>query len=155
MPADRTTLKAAVQELEDKLRTGLSADPPTASKPFWAVRAGDATTGEYPRPFLAVKLMRARPIAAVDGDRAFAVSMLLRIVTDVTGADVHDALLDKCGAVEDYFDSIVDTGVIDGADGFDARDWKFEYPTGTATGRVATAEAVETFVVKVARGENR
>ncbi len=137
------------------LRSNLSADPPTATKPFRAVREGAAGDTEYPRPFLAVRLVRARPLATVDGDKLFEVTLRMRVVADVTGSDVHDALLDRCAAVEDYFDSIVDTGVVDGADGFDDRAWTFDYATGAQTGRVATADCEQTFALKVQRGFNR
>ena len=81
--------------------------------------------------------------------------MTLLLVTDVSGANSHAALLDKIGAVDDYFDGIVDAGVIEGVEGFDGRAWALEFPRRPAGSRVASATAVDTFVVKVEREHNR
>ncbi len=153
--ADRTTIKAAIEELTTKLRTNLVADPPTATKPFRRVEIADTGVEEYPRPFLTLLLSRTRPVGVVDNDRLAEVTMTLRVVTDVAASDPHAAMLDTIGTVEDYFDSILDTGVIEGAEGFDDRAWTFEYPHATAGTRVASATATQTFVVKVERGQNR
>lgn len=153
--ADRTTIKAAIGELTTKLRTNLVADPPTATKPFRRVEIADTGVEEYPRPFLTLLLTRTRPVGVADNDRLLEVTMTLRVVTDVAASDPHAAMLDTIGAVEDYFDSILDAGVIEGAEGFDDRAWTFEYPRATAGARVASATAIQTFVVKVERGQNR
>jgi len=153
--ADRTTIKAAIDELVNKLRTNLAAIPPTATKPFVRVEVGDLGTEEYPRPFLTVHLARARPIGVVDDDKVMEISMARRIATDVSTSDPHGAILDKVGALDDYLDTLRDSGVIAGAEGFDDRVWTFDYPKGTAGSRVATAEATQTFVVKVQRTFNR
>lgn len=153
--ADRTTIKAAIEELTDKLEANLVADPPTAVKPFRRIGIAGGGVEEFPRPFLSLELTRARPIGVSDDDKLVQVSMRLRIVTDVATPDPHEAILDKIGAVEDYFDAIVDTGVIEGAEGFDDREWAFDYPRATAGARVATATATQTFVVKVEREHNR
>ncbi len=153
--ADRTTIKAAIDELVNKLRTNLTAIPPTSAKPFRRVEVGDTGTQEYPRPFLTVRLVRTRPIGMVDGDKVMEVSTALRLVTDVSASDPHGAMLDKIGALDDYLDSVRTNGVIAGAEGFDDRVWTFDYPKATAGSRVATAEATQTFVVKVQRTFNR
>lgn len=153
--ADRTTIKAAIGELTTKLRTNLVADPPTATKPFRRVEIADTGVEQYPRPFLTLLLTRTRPVGVADNDRLLEVTMTLRVVTDVAASDPHAAMLDTIGAVEDYFDSILDAGVIEGAEGFDDRAWTFEYPRATAGARVASATAIQTFVVKVERGQNR
>jgi len=153
--ADRTTIKATVTELVTKLRANLVADPITAAKPFRRVEIGDAGFEEYPRPFLNVALTRMRTIGAMDDDNLVEAAARLRLVTDVTAADPHAAILDKIGAVDDYLDSLIDTGVIEGAEGFDDRVWTINYPKATAGARVATAEATQTFIVKVQRGQNR
>ncbi len=153
--SDRTTIKAAIEELTTKLRTNLVADPPTATKPFRRVEVTAGGVGEYPRPFLTLLLTRTRTAGVIDNDKLAEVSMTLRMVTDVSASDPHGAILDKIGAVEDYFDGIVDTGVIEGAEGFDAREWTLDYPRTTAGARVASATATQTFVVKVQRGQNR
>ncbi len=153
--SDRTTVKAAIEELTTKLRTNLVADPLTASKPFRRVEVAATGVEEHPRPFLTLRLKRTRPIGVTDNDRLVEVSMTLRMVTDVRVSDPHSAILDKIGAVEDYFDSIVDSGVIDGAEGFDDREWTIEYPRATAGSRSASATATQVFVVKVERGQNR
>ncbi len=157
MPAtpDRTTIKAAIEELTTKLRTNLVADPLTSAKPFRRVEVGGAGVEEYPRPFLTLLLARARPIGISENDKLTEVTMTLRLVTDVAAADPHTAMLDKIGALEDYLDSVVDTGVIGGAEGFDDRVWTFDYPRTTAGARVAAASATQTFVVKVERERNR
>ncbi len=153
--SDRTTIKAAIEELTTKLRTNLVADPPTATKPFRRVEVTAGGVGEHPRPFLTLLLTRTRAAGVIDNDKLAEVSMTLRMVTDVSASDPHEAILDKIGAVEDYLDGIVDTGVIEGAEGFDAREWTFDYPRTTAGARVASATATQTFVVKVERGQNR
>ncbi len=153
--SDRTTIKAAIEELTDKLQTNLVADPPTATKPFRRVEVHEAGVEEYPRPFLTLTLSRTRPIGVTDNDKLIEVAMTLRMVTDVSASDPHAAMLDKIGALEDYLDSIVDAGVIEGAEGFDNRVWTFEYPRTTAGVRTAAASATQTFVVKVERQQNR
>jgi len=153
--ADRTTIKAAIDELVNKLRTNLASIPPTATKPFRRVEVGDAGTQEYPRPFLTVRLVRTRPIGMVDDDKVMEVTTALRMMTDVSASDPHGAMLDKIGALDDYLDSIRNSGVIAGAEGFDDRVWTFDYPRTTSGSRVASAEATQTFVVKVQRTFNR
>ena len=152
---DRTTIEAAIAELADKLQENLVADPPTAVKPFRRIEVGAAGEEEYPRPFLTLALTRAAPVSVVDNDKAIKVTMALRLVTDVWAGDPHGAMLDKIGAVDDYLDSLVDSGVLEGAEGFDDRAWTFEYPRTTAGARVAVASGEQTFVVKVERGQNR
>ena len=153
--ADRTTIKAAIEELTTKLRTNLAADPPTAAKPFRRVEVGGSGFEEYPRPFLTLQLTRTRPIGVTQNDKLIEVAMTLRIVTDVSASDPHGAMLDKIGAIDDYLDGIIDTGVLEGAEGFDDRVWTFEYPKSTAGARVAAVTATQSFVVKVEREQNR
>jgi hypothetical protein len=153
--ADRTTIKAAIEELTAKLKTNLVDDPPTAAKPFRRIGIGASGVEEYSRPFLTLELTRARPVGVIDNDKLVQVSMTLRVITDVSASDPHEAILDKIGAVEDYLDSIVDSGVIEGAEGFDDREWMLDYPRATAGARVAAAIATQTFVVKVEREHNR
>jgi hypothetical protein len=152
---DRTTLKTAIDALADGLRAGLIADPPTAASPFRRVAVGRVGVQEHPRPFLALMLKETRPIGAADNDKLIRVTMTLRLVTDILASDPHGALLDAIGAVDDYLDSIIDTGVVEGADGFDDRVWAFDYPATTAGARVAAAEASQSFVVRVQREANR
>jgi len=151
----RITLRVAIDALAGGLRAGLIADPPTAASPFRRVVVGRVGVQEHPRPFLAITLKEAKPIGAADSDKLIRVTMTLRLVTDVLASDPHGALLDAIGAVDDYLDSIIDTGVVEGADGFDDRAWAFDYPATTAGARVATAEASESFVVRVQREANR
>jgi len=153
--ADRTTIKAAVQEFVAILRANLTADPPTASAPFRRIQEGSGAGTEYPRPFMTVRLTGTKLLGAMDDDKVIHVAMALRVVTDVADSDPHDAILDVAGAVDDYLDSVRDTGVIEGAEGFDDRTWKFEYPRATAGARLAAAEAAQSFVVKVKRVQNR
>lgn len=152
---DRTTIRAAIEELTDKLRTNLVAEPPTASKPFRRVEVGPAGFEEYARPFLTLHLNRTRPVSVTQNDKLIEATMTLRLVTDVSASDPHAAILDKLGALDDYLDSLIDTGVLEGAEGFDDRTWTLEYPRTTAGVRVATASATQTFVVKVEREQNR
>lgn len=147
--ADRTTLPATVSALITKLRDNLVADPPTAAKPFRRIEAD----GEYARPFCTLTLAGFRPIGTVDNDKLFEASIVLRVVTDVVASDPLSAVLNKVTAIEDYLDGIIDTGVIEGAEGFDDRVWSFEYPSAGA--RMAVATATQTFIVKVERGNNR
>lgn len=151
----RTTIEAVLDELVLKLRTNLAATPPTATKPFRRVEVGVTGFEEYPRPFLAVVPVRARAVGVVQNDKLIEVGMTFRAVVDVTDADTHGVLLRSIGAVEDYLDAIVDTGVLDGAEGFDDRVWTFEFPKNSAGARVAAAVATQAFIVKVQRGQNR
>ncbi len=152
---DRTTIKAAIQELTSKLVDNLAADPPTASKPFRRVVEGPSDVTDSPRPFMAVYIKQTKLLGTTQNDKVVEVQMELKVVTDVTTADPHDALLDSVGAVDDYFDSIADSGVIEGAAGFDNRTWSFDYPSAKSAARVASAKALQTFVTKVEREQNR
>lgn len=152
---ERTTIKAAIDALANDLEANLVAEPPVAAKPFRRVVVGNGGPQQYPRPFLAVGLLETEPIGVADNDKLVAITMSLRIVTDVVAADPHAAMLDTIGAVDDFFDSVVDAGVMAGAYGFDDRSWKFEYPKATAGSRVAVAEAMQSFVVHVQREQNR
>lgn len=152
---DRTTIKAAIDALATMLRTNLVAQPPTGTKPFRQVAVGRAGLEEHPRAFLAVRLTHTQPVGVTEDDKIIKATVSMVIVTDVSGADPHGAILDKIGAVDDYLDSIADTGVIDGAEGFDDREWVFDYPKTTAGARVATATATLTFLAKVERQQNR
>ena len=153
--SDRTTIKATVDEFVSKLRTNLVADPPTSAQPFRYAEVGAAGVEEYARPFLSVLIVGARPIGVVNDDKIMEATTTIRVVVDVTQAGPHDALLDAVGAVDDYLDGIIDTGVIEGAEGFDDRAWTFDYPKTSAGARVAVATAKHTFVVKVERQQNR
>ena len=152
---DRTTIKAAIAELTDKLQANLVADPPTAVKPFRRIEVGVGSGEEYPRPFVTLTLTRTAPVSVVNDNKVIKVTMALRLVTDVSASDPHEAMLDKIGAVDDYLDSLVDSGVLEGAEGFDDRGWAFEYPRTAAGARVAVASGTQTFVVKVEREQNR
>ncbi len=152
---DRTTIRAAIDELVSKLRTNLVASPTTATKPFANVEIGTDGVEASPRPFLTASLRRTRPVSVTDNDKIIEVAMTLHIVTDVTASDPHAAVLDKIGAVDDYLDSLIDTGVLDGAEGFDDRAWKLDYPHTTSGARVVTASAMQSFVVTVERNQNR
>ena len=152
---DRTTIRTVVDELMNKLETNLVADPPTADKPFRVVTSGHSVATAYPRPFMSIAPTTTKPVGVTSGDRLFAVSVTLQIVTDVSDNDPTAPLLDLVGAVEDYMDAIADAGVVDGASGFDDREWTFDFPRATAGARVATAEARQTFVARVERNFNR
>jgi|CXWL01.1.fsa_nt_gi hypothetical protein len=152
---DRTTIKSAIDELVNKLRSNLVADPPTASRPFRRIEAGTGEIEHYPRPFLTVRAVRARAAWVVDDDKVVEVTIELRIVADIAGVDPFTAVYDQMGAVEDYLDSIRDGGVIDGTAGFDERTWALETTRGASGARVSTATAQQTLIVKVQRGFNR
>ncbi|MGD2110386.1 MAG: hypothetical protein PVI86_13475 [Phycisphaerae bacterium] len=152
---DRTTVKATLVEFTTKLRANLVADPPTATKPLRTVEPGVVAVGAFPRPFMAVSLTRLRPVGTVDNDRVVEVLMALKLVADASASDPHAEILDIIGATDDYLDSIIDTGVIEGAEGFDDRVWTFEHPRATAGARVVSASATQTFVAKVERDYNR
>ena len=152
---DRTTIKATVSELVDKLRANLVAEPPTSVAPFRSICVGAAEGTEYTRPFLSLALKRVRPISVSDNDRLFEATLTMSLFVDATESDVHPEMLDAIGALEDYLDSIIDTGVIEGAEGFDDRVWTFDYPKSTSGARLALVSATQTFVVKVERDNNR
>ena len=144
-----------MDEFVSKLRDNLVADPPTSAKPFRRAEVGATGVEEYARPFLSVLIAAARPIGVVNDDKVIEVTVTVRVVVDVTQVDPHDALLDTVGALDDYLDGIIDTGVIEGAEGFDDRAWTFDYPRSSAGARVAVATAKHTFIVKVERQQNR
>jgi len=154
---DRTTVKAAVQALVTALRNNLAATPQTAAKPFRRVDEGPPDVSQYPRPFLSVWLTELEPESTTHGDKVIRVTATMKLVTDVFEADPHNAILDKIGAVDDYFDSLITggTSILEGADGFEDRTWTIDYPLGSTGGRLATAECDLTFIVKVERGYNR
>ena len=152
---DRTTIKATVGEFISKLRANLVADPPTAAQPFRRIEVAGEGVADYPRPFLALTLTKVRPIGVVDNDKLFEVSIALRAVLDVSATDPHDTMLDAIAAIEDYMDTILETGVIEGAEGFDNQIWTLDYPRATAGARVASASATQNIVVKVERQNNR
>ncbi len=151
----RTTIRAAVDELVNKLRSNLVADPPTAARPFRKVEAGIGEVEHYPRPFLTVRAVRARAAWVVDDDKIVEVTIELRIVADIAGVDPYTAVYDQMGAVEDYLDSIRDAGIIDGSAGFDERTWALESSKSAGGSRVSTATTQQTLMVKVQRTFNR
>ena len=152
---DRTTLLAVMDALTALLRENLVGDPPTGEKPLRRVAIGPAEPADHPRPFLTVEPLRVRTIGASDGDRIFLLALRLKIVTDVTAADAHGALLAAVGAVEDVFDALVGSELIDGADGLDQPFWSFELSATTAGARTAAASAEHAITVRVQRGQNR
>jgi hypothetical protein len=153
--ADRTTVRAAVDDLVSKLRVNLAANPPTPGKPIRGVAVGNVGSEEFARPYLGIYVVRSRAIAATSDDRMVEVILVARIVADATATDAHGVVLDQIGAIEDYLDSLRDLGVHVGAEGLDNRDWEFQYPKPTAGARVITAEAEQTLIVKVQRAFNR
>lgn len=154
--ADRTTIKAAFDALLSDLRTNLVAEPPTVTKPFRKIVVGDGgQIDSHIRPWLSVLVTRIEPIGVVDDDKLWEASSTLTVVSDVSAADAHSAILDAIGAVEDRLDALRDSGVIEGAEGFDDRVWKFDYPKVSAGARVVKATATQAFVIKVQRQQNR
>ena len=89
MTADRTTIKATIDELLVQLRAQLVADPPTAAKPFRRIVVGDFNMTEYPRPFLSLELIRSRAVGTSAGDKLMEISMNLRVSCDILAADAH------------------------------------------------------------------
>lgn len=153
--ADRTTIAETVDALIAKLRGNLVGDPPTTDRPFRSAVAGRADVTAHPRPFVSVAVTTFRPIATVDGDRLFEVTLETSVIVDVVDAEPHGTVLDLIAVVENYMDSIVDSGVTDGATGFDGREWKLEYPHATAGVRSASATSKQTVIVRVERSFNR
>ncbi|HUU84627.1 MAG TPA: hypothetical protein VM243_14100 [Phycisphaerae bacterium] len=154
---DRTTVKAAIQALMAELRANLRSDPPTATKPFRRIEEGQAAFGEYPRPFMTVRIVEIKPVGTTEGDKLLRVTIEMRLVTDVIFDDPHDAVLDAVGAVEDYFDELAadEQTIVEGADGFEERTWKLGYPTGAAGSQAAEATCRQSCIVKVEREYNR
>ena len=155
--ADRTTVKATIQALMTGLRSNLKSDPPTLNKPFRRIEEGQASFGEYVRPFMTVRIVEIEPVGTSEGDKLLRVTLAMRLVTDVVSDDPHDSILDAVGAVEDYFDELYvdEILVADGADGFDERTWTLGYPTGAAGAQAAEASCRQSFVVRVEREYNR
>jgi len=150
---DRTTLRAAITALSEEIQAGIISDPPTAGKPFRRLIQGEVKGDEFARPFLAIRLERAKPLASSEGDRLFESSVGLSIAADVAG-DAHDGILALVAAVEDLFDALQGSGLIEGADGFDDRAWSFRYAPTTSGARRVLAEATMGLVVRVARELN-
>jgi len=155
MSDTRNTIKAAMDRLRNRFETKLVADPPTLAKPFRKVIEGDAGAVEHARPFVTIRAGRSRPIGVSEDDKLIEVTIHSRIVTDVTEASPNDALFDKVAAVDDYFDGIIEAGLLAGVDGLDHRTWVFGYPESKAGARVASAECTQSFVVRVAREANQ
>ena len=155
MAVDRSTIRAVLDKLETRFNVKLVADPPTASKPFRKVIEGEAGFVEHARPFITIRATRPRSIGVTQDDKVMEVTVVCRLVTDVLESGPNAALFDKVGAVDDYFDSIVEGGLLEGAEGLDNRVWEFGYPKTPSGARVAFADCTQTFVVKVARGSNR
>jgi len=153
--ADRTTVRAALAALTERLEQELVASPPTASKPFRRVEVGAVGVNEHPRPFLSVLLASTKPVSSVDGDRIIEVRTTLRAVVDVTEPDTHETILGVVGAVEDVLDGLREEGLLDGAEGFDDSSWRVEYPKSAAGARIVVATAGLSFMVKVEREQNR
>ena len=152
---DWTTIKAALEELVTRLRTNLTSDPPTPTQPFRRVVLGACAPQDQPRPFLSLRPARARPGGVADNDKLLEIEVELGVVTDVVTSDPHGPLLDAAAAVDDYLDGVLDSGILEGAEGFDDREWTFDAPRQTAGARVASATAALSFVVKVQRSHNR
>ncbi len=153
--ANRTTVKTAIDTFVSLLRTNLVASPPTATKPFRSIAIGDSGAVAFARPYLAVQLTHARIAGVMDNDKIIEVGMTLRSFVDAMQADAHAAMLDAIGAVDDYLDSLIDTGLLEGASGFDDRDWHFEYAKTSSGSRVVSVTGKQTFVVTVQRLQNR
>lgn len=155
MPAPgRTTVSTALSTLRGSLRANLVADPPTPSAPFREVAMEPAEETDCVRPFLAVYLDQTELLGLVDDDRVVEVTMKLHLVADVSTVDSHEELLALIGAVDDYFDEIRDSGVVNGAEGFEKRVWSFSFAKLTAGARTAGATAKQTFIVKIEREQN-
>lgn len=154
MPADRSTILEALEELRDQLAAALEQDPPTAQKPFRRIVDGEPGAIEFPRPFLALRAVRAAPVTVSDDDKAMEVTVGLRILTDVTDASPLATLFSKAAAVDDFLDGLREDGLVEGVEGFDRQTWSFIYPKQTAAARIAQADGTLTFVVKVARDQN-
>jgi len=152
---DRSTIKAVVDALVAGFNTNLVSNPPTPTKPFRKLLTGDIGLVEYARPYIAVRLTKAKPLAATEDDKLMEVTVAIKLVTDVFESDPHNALLDKVAEVDNYFDSTRQLGLVDGAEGFDNRTWQFVYPPTRSGARVAYAESLQSYVVKVERDMNR
>jgi hypothetical protein len=150
----RTTLAAAYAALLATLRENLVADPPTQAAPFRTILDAAALAETSPRPYLATTLEQAEVVSAVSGDKIFSVTVRLRVAVDAVGEDAASALLSRVAAVEDHLDSLQEAGLLPGAEGADIRDWSFAYPKTTAGARLLVAEAIQTFIVVVARQQN-
>lgn len=152
---DRSTLRVVMDQVLTLLRGNLAANPPTATRPLRRIEAGTVEAEAGPRPLMGVTLLKARPVGAIDNDKVWEATTLLMVVVDLAAADGHGGMLDVVGSVEDYLDTLIDIGVVAGADGFDDRAWTIEYPATRAGARVGVAKATQTFVVRVQRAQNR
>lgn len=155
MSDTRNTIKAAMDRLRSRFESKLVADPPTSSKPFRKVIEGDADSAAFARPFVTIRASKAQPVGVTEDDKLIEVTIKSRIVTDVMDGTPNDAMFDQAAAVDDYFDSIIEDGLLEGVDGLDHRTWVFGYPEVKAGARVASAECTQSFVVRVAREANQ
>ncbi len=152
---DRTTIKAAVDELTTRLRQSLVAAPPVGASPFRSVEVGPLGVESVVRPFMTIEPASIGPVSHIDQDKVMEVAVSLRAVVDVSSTDPHITVLDAIGAVDDFFDAAGGALVIEGAAGFEKRAWSIDYPRESAGSRVAVATAAMTFTVKVERSFNR
>lgn len=141
--------------LVSRMESELIGEPPAPDAPLRRVLVGEASPGVVPRPFVAVVARGAEPIGTIDGDKLVALSVELAVVVDVVGDTANSTLFDAVGAIDDFFDGMLDDGLVDGVDGFDDRAWTLSYPKAKAGGRVATARAVQRAIVRVGRLNNR
>lgn len=151
----RTTIKQTLAGLLGDMDAHLVADPPLSSRPLRSVIGGKPGDTAFPRPFVSVYLLQAEIAGAADDDKMISVTMGMRLCADADGADPHDSLLEIIGRIDNYFDSLRDDGLLNGAAGFDDRSWKFDYPRITAGARVVAAIATQTFAVRVRREESQ
>ncbi len=152
---DRTTIRTTVDSLVTNLRANLVAEPPTATKPFRIMAVGDVKFDEHTRPFLTLSVERIRPIGTTQNDKILEVRATFRMAADISASDPHTTILDKIGALEDHFDTLIDIGVVEGSDGFDDREWLIDYPKFASGMRVVSATATQSFVVRAERLQNR
>jgi len=151
----RTTIRDTLAALITRMQSDLIGDPPTPAAPFRRVLVGEVSPGVVPRPFVALAARGAEPIGTIDGDKLMALSLELLVVVDVVGDTTHATIFDAVGAIDDFFDGMLNDGFVEGADGFDDRTWTVSYPRSQAGGRVATARAVQRAILRVGRMNNR
>jgi len=152
---DRTTVKSALDALVMQSRASLVASPPMPTAPFYSVAVGSPQPTSHPRPFFSIAIVAAEAIGVSDGDKLIRATLALSIVTDIGQTDPHTEIVDKIGAVDDFFDDKIQAGLIEGVQGLDGRNWQIDSSSITSGSRIASATARVSMIVKVERNQNR
>jgi hypothetical protein len=116
------------------------------------VAPGEGGIGEYAVPFLTVRVSKIEVSGDVDGDKTWKVDLKFRIVSQVVDqASTQLEILYRVAQVEDQLDTFERPA---GVTGLEDGKWSPSPSLGSEGGNHTVAEAIKTYTVVVARGEN-